>query len=80
MIYKFVHLFSSFQFHESESRRARSEYDRMILRQDLEAEELRASQEAALKELQQLQVYACFVFNILLHIASTFFVLRKTNV
>ncbi|XP_046850058.1 serine/threonine-protein kinase 10-like [Xenia sp. Carnegie-2017] len=43
------------EFHESESRRARSEYDRMISRQHVETEELRASQEAALKELQQLQ-------------------------
>ena len=39
-----------------EAKRARSEYDKMILRQELEEEELRVSQDAALKELQDLQV------------------------
>ena len=39
-----------------EAKRARSEYDKMTLRQELEEEELRVSQDAALKELQDLQV------------------------
>ena len=41
---------------KAERKRARSEYEKMLLRQDLEAEELKNSSEAALKELQQLQV------------------------
>ncbi len=44
------------QFHDVEVKRARSEYDKMILRQELEEEELRISQEAAINELQLLQV------------------------
>ncbi|KAK3704747.1 hypothetical protein QZH41_009751, partial [Actinostola sp. cb2023] len=42
-------------FEEIERKRARSEYEKMLLRQDLEAEELRTSSDSALKELQQLQ-------------------------
>lgn len=48
-----------FKFEEVERKRARSEYETMLLRQDLEAEELKNSSEAALKELQQLQVSEC---------------------
>lgn len=45
-----------FQFELMERKRARSEYEKMLFRQEMEAEELRISSESALKELQQLQV------------------------
>ena len=48
------------QFEELERKRARSEYEKMLLRQDLESEELRTSSNSALQELQQLQV--CMLF------------------
>ena len=45
-----------FQFELLERKKARSEYEKMLFRQEMEAEELRISSESALKELQQLQV------------------------
>ncbi|EDO48741.1 predicted protein, partial [Nematostella vectensis] len=42
-------------FEEAERKRAKSEYEKMLIRQDLEVEELRTTTESALKELQQLQ-------------------------
>lgn len=51
-----INLCAFLQFHDVEAKRARSEYDKMILRQELEEEELRVSQDAAIKELQLLQV------------------------
>lgn len=47
------------QFELLERKRARSEYEKMLFRQEMEAEELRMSSESALKELQQLQVSLC---------------------
>ena len=49
-------LLLNFQFQEAEAKRARSEYNKMIFRQELEVEELHISQEAAIKEVRQLQV------------------------
>lgn len=46
----------AFQFELGERKRARTEYEKMLFRQEMEAEELRVSSESALKELQQLQV------------------------
>ena len=46
----------AFQFELIERKRARTEYEKMLFRQEMEAEELRISSESALKELQQLQV------------------------
>ncbi|XP_067038545.1 serine/threonine-protein kinase 10-like [Acropora muricata] len=43
------------QFESVERKRARTEYEKMLFRQEMEAEELRVSSESALKELQQLQ-------------------------
>lgn len=43
------------EFQDKEAKRARTEYDKMILRQELEEEELRISQEAAIKEVRELQ-------------------------
>ncbi len=48
--------FLVFQFELIERKRARTEYEKMLFRQEMEAEELRISSESALKELQQLQV------------------------
>ena len=48
-------LFTS-QFELLERKKARSEYDKLLFRQEMEAEELRITSESALKELQQLQV------------------------
>lgn len=44
------------QFELLERKKARSEYEKMLFRQEMEAEDLRISSESALKELQQLQV------------------------
>ena len=44
------------QFEETERKRARSEYEKLLFRQEMEAEDLRISSESGLKELQQLQV------------------------
>ena len=52
-------LFAS-QFELTERKKARSEYEKMLFRQEMEAEELRISSESALKELQQLQVSCAF--------------------
>lgn len=46
-----------------ERKRARTEYEKMLFRQEMEAEELRVSSESALKELQQLQVNHHHVFS-----------------
>ncbi|KAL9984056.1 hypothetical protein ACROYT_G006312 [Oculina patagonica] len=43
------------EFELIERKRARTEYEKMLFRQEMEAEELRISSESALKELQQLQ-------------------------
>lgn len=43
------------EFESVERKRARTEYEKMLFRQEMEAEELRVSSESALKELQQLQ-------------------------
>jgi len=43
------------EFELTERKRARTEYEKMLFRQEMEAEELRISSESALKELQQLQ-------------------------
>ncbi|XP_029212892.2 STE20-like serine/threonine-protein kinase [Acropora millepora] len=43
------------EFESVERKRARTEYEKMLFRQEMEAEELRVSAESALKELQQLQ-------------------------
>ena len=48
-----------FQFELSERKRARTEFEKMLFRQEMEAEDLRISSESALKELQQLQVSFC---------------------
>ena len=48
------------QFELTERKKARSEYEKMLFRQEMEAEELRISSESALKELQQLQVSCAF--------------------
>lgn len=45
-----------FQFELQERKKARSEYDKLLFRQEMEVEELRVSSESALKELQLLQV------------------------
>ena len=45
-----------FQFEQIERKRARTEFEKMLFRQEMEVEELRISSESALKELQQLQV------------------------
>lgn len=49
-------LFPFFQFELQERKKARSEYDKLLFRQEMEVEELRVSSESALKELQLLQV------------------------
>lgn len=43
------------EFDLLERKKARSEYEKMLFRQEMEAEELRVSTESALKELRQLQ-------------------------
>lgn len=43
------------EFELMERKRARTEFEKMLFRQEMEAEELRISSESALKELQQLQ-------------------------
>jgi len=52
----FKNLTFVFQFELMERKRARTEFEKMLFRQEMEAEELRISSESALKELQQLQV------------------------
>lgn len=52
-----------FQFELMERKRARTEYEKMLFRQEMEAEELRVSSESALKELQQLQVSCSWLCN-----------------
>ena len=44
------------QFEDMERKRAKSELDKLLLRQDMELEELRTTADNAQKDLQQLQV------------------------
>ena len=65
-----------FQFELMERKRARTEFEKMLFRQEMEVEELRTSSESALKELQQLQVscsklcYFCLFYLVVVPLCS----------
>ncbi len=49
-------LFLAFQFEEALRRNAQAEYEKLVLQQEKEEEELRTAAESESQELQQLQV------------------------